>query len=143
MRSGSVNYTEPGKWRPLLSLNKSVLKEGAIELWIHHAPSHFNLTEFDVILLKRSHSRYKAFKKTTYIAPRDSQRHKGLVTFTNLTDDEYKIVVRAIDPFPDQDGKCLCWVKVTQGKSCEMSCPSRSTDWFKVSHDSECFIFNQ
>ena len=59
--------TEPGKWKP--PLNESVLKEGAIELWIHHAPSHFNLTEFDVILLKRSHSRFKAFKRTTYIAP--------------------------------------------------------------------------
>ncbi|KAK3797892.1 hypothetical protein RRG08_052491, partial [Elysia crispata] len=125
-----VSIDDPGKWIPPLST--SVLKEGAIEVKIGHSPSRFNLTQFKVILKKKTSFENSAFKTIFYTEPPDSLKPAGLVSFTNLVTDEYKIVIQVIDPFLKQTGKCLCWVKGANGRHCRNSCGSDATDWIEV-----------
>ncbi|KAK3700622.1 hypothetical protein RRG08_032423 [Elysia crispata] len=119
----------PGKWIPPWSTQ--VLKEGAIQVKIGHSPPHYNLTQFKVMLVKRSYDVHNAFKEIIYKAPPGSQKPEGLVSFTNLEDDEYKIKIEVIDPFDTQDGKCLCWITGTNGQQCN-SCGRVVSDWIKV-----------
>ncbi|KAK3792616.1 hypothetical protein RRG08_035950 [Elysia crispata] len=125
--------TDPGLWTPPVTARP--IEGGAIEVKIGHSPSDFNLTQFKVTLVKRSFDQYKAFETTFYTEPPGSLKPEGLVSFTNLDNDEYKIVIRVIDPFRKEAGKCLCWIKVANGKHCLNSCGSVRTDWIKVSVD--------
>ncbi|KAK3736240.1 hypothetical protein RRG08_066800 [Elysia crispata] len=128
-----VSVDDPGKWIP--PLNTRVLKEGAIEVKIGHSPSRFNFTQFKVMLIKGTSFEKSAFKTIFYTEPSDSLKPAGLVSFTNLDNDEYKIVIQVIDPFLKQIGKCLCWVRGTNGRHCKNSCGSVATDWMELSID--------
>ncbi|RUS81270.1 hypothetical protein EGW08_010974 [Elysia chlorotica] len=132
LTSGSFiqNYENPGDWVP--SLSASVLNEGAIQVKIGHSPYKFNLTEFEVMLVKRSFDDLNAFKTNIYSQSADSQSSEGMVTFNDLNTDEYKIVVHVIDVFHKIDDKCLCWTMETKGRHCKLSCGSIATDWMNV-----------
>ena len=58
---------DPGEWTPPWSTR--VLKEGAIEVTIGHSPPRFNLTQFNVYLLRRSLYENSAFKTISYTQP--------------------------------------------------------------------------
>ncbi|KAK3792622.1 hypothetical protein RRG08_035955 [Elysia crispata] len=124
-------YTDPGEWIPPVTARP--IEGGAIEVKIGHSPSRFNLTQFKVMLVKRSFDENNTFKTTFYKEPPGSQKPSGLVSFTNLDNDEYKISIHVIDPFLKQVGKCLCWIKETNVRHCQNSCGSVQTDWIKVS----------
>ncbi|KAK3700623.1 hypothetical protein RRG08_032424 [Elysia crispata] len=124
-------YSDPGLWIP--PVRARVLEGGTIEVKITHSPSRFNLTQFKVMLVKRSLDVNNAFRTVLYAAPPDSRKVAGLVSFTNLDNDEYKVVIRVIDPFRKQVGKCLCWIKEANGRHCQNICGSVQTDWIKVS----------
>ncbi|KAK3700618.1 hypothetical protein RRG08_032419 [Elysia crispata] len=132
MTSGSfiTANSNPAKWLP--SLSTRVLEEGAIEVKIALSSSHFNLTQFKVMLIKRSYDVKIAFQEIIYKAPPDSQDSQALVKFANLDNDKYKLVIRVIDPFHKQVGKCLCWVKATKGRYCANSCQRIATEWIMV-----------
>ena len=59
--------SDPGLWTPPVTARP--LKGGAIEVKIGHSPSDFNLTQFQVTLVKRSFDQYKAFETTFYTEP--------------------------------------------------------------------------
>ncbi|RUS78953.1 hypothetical protein EGW08_013294, partial [Elysia chlorotica] len=132
LTSGSYtrNYSNPADWKPSVSYH--VLKEGAIQVKIGHSPPQFNFTKFEVMLVKSSFNLVNAFKTLFYIKPPGSQSSEGVVTFTDLETDKYKIVVHVNDTFHRIDGKCLCWRMETKGRYCSWSCGNTGTAWMNV-----------
>ena len=59
--------TDPGEWIPPVTARP--IEGGAIEVKIGHSPSRFNLTQFKVMLVKRSFDENNAFKTTFYREP--------------------------------------------------------------------------
>ena len=58
---------DPGDWTPSLSAN--VESPGTIRVTVGHSPSQFNLTQFHVMLFKRSHHTDLMYMHQNYTAP--------------------------------------------------------------------------
>lgn len=124
------NYNNPGKWVPSVSISN--LKNSSVEIKIGSSPAKFNLTLFEVQLVKYSHDQSNAFKKVNFTLPTNSQGHDGAVFFHNLEPDMYKAVIHVQDPFDGIDGKCLCWVTEIVGTACSFNCGSVQTQYINV-----------
>ncbi|KAK3700629.1 hypothetical protein RRG08_032429 [Elysia crispata] len=59
--------TDPGQWIP--PVRARPIEEGAIAVKIGHSPPELNLTQFKVMLVKRSSDEYSAFRTTFYTEP--------------------------------------------------------------------------
>ncbi|GFN88797.1 hypothetical protein PoB_001530300 [Plakobranchus ocellatus] len=133
--SGSVfeHHTSPGSWVP--SLSARVVALGTVEVTVGHSPDRFNLSSFEVLLLQRSYSETNVVPhlKLTLTQPRKLDSFVSKVNFTDLLEDQYKVVVNVLDPYHKQAGKCLCWVEAAHGRRhCKLSCGSVASDWFFV-----------
>ena len=58
---------DPGQWIP--PVRARPIEEGAIAVKIGHSPPELNLTQFKVMLVKRSSDEYSAFRTTFYTEP--------------------------------------------------------------------------
>ncbi|GFR63051.1 interleukin-17 receptor D, partial [Elysia marginata] len=121
----------PWKWTPSLSLK--VLNNGTLQVKISHSPRVFNLTQFQVQLVKYSYDQRNAFRAVYYTQPPGSNSPEGIVTFSNLETDQYRVVVHVLDPFPQIENKCLCWeTEANNKRRCRLNCGSVGTRYVNV-----------
>ncbi|CAL1526554.1 unnamed protein product [Lymnaea stagnalis] len=120
----------PALWAPSLSVK--TWTNGSVDVKFTLSPPEFNLTFFEVLLLKKSSGWYNFYQKVNYTGTVYSKKDpEGAVTFSNLPTDEYSVLVRPIDPFRHDVTKCLCWKNDTS-KYCEAACASINSDVFLV-----------
>lgn len=133
--SGSTirDYNNPGRWTPSLCVD--VLTNGTLQVKIGRSPERFNLTQFEVQLVKYRHDRFNAFRTVNFTMPSDSQDHEGILLFNNLEPDMYKVVVHVQDPFDGLADQCLCWVTEVTGRHCSFTCGSVQTRYIHVRGD--------
>ncbi|GFS18640.1 interleukin-17 receptor A-like [Elysia marginata] len=156
--SGTVvqvdDASNPGEWIP--SLSTKVLSNGTLQVGIGPSPPVFNLTEFEVQLVKYSDDENNAYRTAYHTQPPGLSSAEGIVTFSNLdTDqyrvvpglssaegivmfsnldtDQYRVVVTALDPFKGKKDMCLCWkMEDNNQRHCMLNCGSVGTRYVHV-----------
>ncbi|XP_059138940.1 uncharacterized protein LOC131927217 isoform X2 [Physella acuta] len=128
----------PGEWSPSVSVKWWT--NGTVDVRFTLSPTAYNLTLYDVLLLKRSYDEDNSYLLVQHEDQLYSdEKPEGSVRFDNLITDIYRILVRVRDPYPDVEGMCLCW-KFDLEKYCSNVCGTTITPWMGLNFtDSDAY----
>ncbi|XP_059178987.1 uncharacterized protein LOC131958127 [Physella acuta] len=126
--TGNKLYSEPGKWSPTVSVR--TYSYGKIDVRFTLSPISYNLTNFQVLLMKTSVDLNNYFKMERYTGELYTPDiSEGLVSFDGLESDFYSVIVRVIDTYPNDKEKCYCWLN-DGDKYCANTCGTTRTEAF-------------